>query len=351
MNTEALRGLAVLSVAYPLAPVRGDTPGGAEQVLLMLDAALVGAGATSVVLACRGSTPAGELVRTEAFTGALSDSARQRARLNHRTAIDTVIASRRIDLVHMHGLDFDRYLPDQGVPVLVTLHLPPSWYSREALFPRRLRTYLHCVSESQRRACPRGVRLLPTIENGVATARLPFVENKKDHAAVLGRICPEKGFHLAIGAAARARRPLLMAGEVFAYEAHERYFQDFVLPRIDGKNCRFLGRIGWDEKCAVISTARCVLIPSLAPETSSLVAMESLACGTPVIAFPAGALAEIVEDGVTGFLVNSEEEMANAIDRAGQIDPRMCRKAAEERFSADRMIRQYFRCYLNLIGK
>lgn len=351
MNTEALRGLAVLSVAYPLAPVRGDTPGGAEQVLLMLDAALVGAGAASLVLACRGSTPAGQPVWTEAVGGPLTEPAMQRARRNHRAAIDALLAERRIDLVHMHGLDFDGYLPDEGPPVLVTLHLPPSWYSREALFPRRLRTYLHCVSESQRRACPRGVRLLPTIENGVATARLPFVENKKDHAAVLGRICPEKGFHLAIGAAARARRPLLMAGEVFAYEAHERYFQDFVLPRIDGKNCRFLGRIGWDEKCAVISTARCVLIPSLAPETSSLVAMESLACGTPVIAFPAGALAEIVEDGVTGFLVNSEEEMANAIDRAGQIDPRMCRKAAEERFSADRMIRQYFRCYLNLIGK
>ncbi len=345
---QSLGKLTILNIAYSLAPVRGDTAGGAEQVLAMLDRALVEAGATSLVVACAGSSCAGTLIRTPAAPGVLDERARRRAWENHGRAIHEAGKHGPIDLVHMHGLDFDRYLPPPGIPVLVTLHLPPPWYSPEAFRLERPRTYLHCVSESQRRACPPGAALLSTIENGVAVQRFPYRERKSGYVAALGRICPEKGFHIAIGAAERAGRPLFMAGEVYPYEDHELYFREAVLPRIDGLNCRFLGRLGLKAKCNLLAGARCVLIPSLAPETSSLVAMEALACGTPVVAFGSGALADIVEDGVSGFLVDSVEEMAEAIEKAEQIDPKRCRKAALERFSADRMIRQYFEVYLKL---
>src|SRR5581483_2686948 len=122
-------------------------------------------------------------------------------------------------------------------------------------------------------------------------------------------ICPEKGVHLAIEASRCARIPLLIAGEVFGYDEHLRYFEEQVAPAL-GRNCRFLGSLGPHRKRRLLAHARCVLLPSLAEETCGLVAREALAAGTPVIAFRRGALPESVENGRTGFLVSSVEEMA-----------------------------------------
>jgi glycosyltransferase involved in cell wall biosynthesis len=102
------------------------------------------------------------------------------------------------------------------------------------------------------------------------------------------------------------------------------------------------------RKRRLLSAARCLLLPSLAPETSSLVTMEALACGTPVIAFPAGALPEIVEHGRTGFIVEDEREMAEAIHAATRIDPDVCRAAARQRFSFARTVERYVALYRDL---
>src|ERR1043166_436111 len=124
--------LTVLSVAYPLAPVGPDAVGGAEQVLTHLDFALVRAGHRSIVVACEGSVTAGTLVPTPTAAGVLTDETRWRVQQEHRAGIERALARWDIDLIHMHGIDFDRYLPPPGVPALVTLHLPPSWYAPEA---------------------------------------------------------------------------------------------------------------------------------------------------------------------------------------------------------------------------
>jgi len=341
--------LTVLSVAYPLAPVGLDAVGGAEQVLASLDAALVRAGHSSVVVACEGSVTAGALLATAREEGNITDAMRQRTWARHREAIGQALERYPVDLVHLHGVDFQQYLPPPGLPVLATLHLPPAWYSADALDSGRADVWLHCVSASQRLACPPGVRLLPDVPNGVPVEALAAVRPpKRDFTLMLGRVCPEKGCHLALEAARLAGVPLLIGGQVYPYPEHERYFHDEVQPRLDEKR-RFLGPLRFAPKRRLLSSARCLLIPSLAPETSSLVAMEALACGTPVVAFPSGALPDIIEHGRTGFLVRDISEMAAAIRAADTLDPELCRAAARERFSDKRMINGYFALYQRVL--
>jgi glycosyltransferase involved in cell wall biosynthesis len=340
--------LSVLSVAYPLAPVGPNAAGGSEQILTLLDRTLTREGHQSVVIAPEGSEVEGTLLATPWPQGPLDERVKQHARKNHRRMIDQALQMAHFDLVHMHSLDFHEYLPAPGVPVLATLHLPPDWYPPAIFWLKRPQTWLHCVSRTQQRACPRSKILLPPVENGVPLRRIETHVRKRNFAIALGRICPEKGFHLALDAAARADVPMVLAGEIFRYEAHERYFWDELLPRLNGTTRHFLGPVGFARKRRLLSSARCLLVPSLVPETSSLVAMEALACGTPVIAFPSGALREIVEHGKTGFLVDDVSEMAEAIRSVDSLHPEACRQAARERFSADRMLQQYVAMYARL---
>ncbi len=339
--------LSVLTVAYPLAAVGPDAVGGVEQVAGWLDAALIRAGHRSVVIAAAGSTVAGTLVATPPPGDTLDDARRHRARQHHAAAIAGALDRWRFDLVHMHGIDFHAYLPPPGVPVLATLHLPPSWYPPETFRPTRPGTWLHCVSASQHGACPPSPALLPPIPNGVPVELFAGRHARRRFALALGRICPEKGFHLAIEAARQAGLPLLLGGQVFGYETHRRYFRDEIVQRLDGWR-RFLGPVGLARKRRLLAAARCLVVPSLAPETSSLVAMEALAAGTPVIAMANGALPEIVDHGRTGFLVEDVSGMAAAIEAAPAIDPAACRDAARARFSVDGMAGRYLELYHRL---
>jgi glycosyltransferase involved in cell wall biosynthesis len=339
--------LSVLSVAYPLAPVGPDAAGGAEQILTALDHALVRNGDRSVVIACEGSRVEGSLVATPRVEGELDADARAGAHLRHRGAIERALNSRDFDLVHMHGIDFCEYLPPPGPAVLATLHLPVHWYPETVFCIERPDTWLQCVSACQERCCPPGANVVGNIGNGVPIESLQTRVRKRNFALTLARVCPEKGLHLALDAAALAGIPLLAAGEIFRYREHEQYFRQEVLPRLDSRR-RFLGPVGLEPKRRLLAAARCLLVPSLAPETSSLVSMEALACGTPVIAFPSGALPEIVEHGRTGFIVNNIEEMAGAIRKADCIDSDTCRQVARERFSASRMTAEYLELYRRL---
>lgn len=340
--------LTILSVAYPFAPVGPDAVGGAEQVLGHIDRALVEAGHRSIVVAQEGSRVAGTLVPVAAERGLLDEAARERGWARHRATIAAALATSPVDVVHLHGIDFPAYLPAFG-PVLATLHLPPSWYPGAALRPIRPDVWLHAVSRAQHEVCPAGPQLLPPIENGVPTRALVARHAKRRFAMVLGRICPEKGVHLAIEACRQTDMPLLIAGEVFPYAAHQRYFRDEVQPRLASRR-RFIGPIGFARKRRLLSAARCLLVPSLAPETSSLVAREAMACGTPVIAFPNGALPETIEHGRTGLLVDDVGQMAEAIEAVRDFSPEACRRSARDRFSLERMTGAYIARYRALIA-
>ncbi len=331
--------LTVLSVAFPFAPVHPEPVGGAEHVLGCVDARLVRDGHRSIVLAAAGSRTAGEAVEIPAPAKSKIDrDAWIFAHETYRRELARLLRENAIDVVHFHGVDFIDYVPETDVPIVATLHVPRAWYKPHALTSPRIERV--CVSRAQRATFLPDVDSSDVIENGVALDRYAPAASKGDFALALGRICPEKGFEHAIFAARRARVPLVVAGAVFPYEEHERYARDVLAPMLDGDR-RLIGPIGGERKRTLLAEARCLITTSLVQETSSIVAMEALASGTPVVGFVRGALPEIVEQGVTGFLVRDPDELPDAIERAKRLDPRACRAAAERRFSADVMTERY----------
>lgn len=344
---EAREARAILSVAYPLARVSPDAVGGAEQVLATLDAALVAAGRRSIVIAPEGSRVTGELRAFPIPAPPFDDRARAEAQREVRARLAATLAEAEVDVVHLHGLDFHAYLPAPAVPTLVTLHLPLELYPRAVL--SRVRTFEACfVSRDQRARAPwlneRSVTAEAVIPNGVDLDALLPRGRKRAFALALARVCPEKGLHLALDAAAAAEVPLAIGGEVHPYAEHQAYFARVVAPRL-GPRARFLGPLGRARKRRLLAAARCRVIASTVAETSSLVAMEALACGTPVVALASGALPEIVDHGVTGFLAHDVRGLAEGIRHAHALDPRTCRAAAEARFDATTMIGRYFARY------
>jgi glycosyltransferase involved in cell wall biosynthesis len=333
--------LHILSVAWPLAPVSRDAVGGAEQILATLDAGLVEAGHRSTVIACEGSCVTGGLVATRLPPPPWDEAALAEAEAGTRSAIRRLLARAPVDLIHLHGLDFASVLPDCDLPCLVTLHLPAAWYPPGAL--TRTHAHLVAVSHTQRRAIPQA---FATVPNGVPLGARRDVR-RRGFVLWLGRICEEKAPHAAVDVAKRAGLPLLLAGQVHDFAAHRDFFTAQLLPRLDQRR-RFLGPVGAVAKRRLLAAARCLLVTSEAEETSSLVAMEALAAGTPVVALARGALPEIVQHGRTGLLADGFDGLVEALHQIETIDRDACRAEARARFGADRMVRDYLGLYAQL---
>jgi glycosyltransferase involved in cell wall biosynthesis len=344
----------VLSIAYPFAPVGPNLVGGAEQILWDLDQAIVAAGHASVVVACEGSEPAGRLIPVPLPNlKSLDEADRDLCRSHLYEAISRALSSERVDLVHVHSLDLYGYEFPPGLPILITLHLPIEWNEADALRRYRGRAQFCYVSETQKRA---GVAIFgdaPVIENGVEVQPLDGTSKKSDFALVMGRICPEKNAHSALEAGTKAQVRVVIGGRVYPYRAHQQYFEEKIEPHLakgsSSAGHEFAGPLTREKRQEMLGKAKCLLHPTLAPETSSLVAMEALAAGTPVIAYRSGALPEIIEHGVTGFLVDGVDEMAEAMGWLVAISPQRCQEAAARRFRKEKMIERYFGLYRRML--
>jgi glycosyltransferase involved in cell wall biosynthesis len=337
--------MTVLSIAFALLPVSADSGGGSEQILWQIERGLVVAGHRSIVVAAEGSRITGCLMSTPAADGEITDKVRAVAHRAHREAIQRVLDTHQVDLLHFHGLDFAEYVPAVGPPMLTTLHLPVAWYPKHIFDIPGLS--LNFVSRSQAAAnhLPYSV---PVICNGIDLNRYRPAGRKKSFALVLSRICPEKGIDVALRLAHRLDFDLVIAGPVHPFASHQAYFNEQIAPLLDNRR-RYVGPVGGGQKQELLASAKCLLAPSVVAETSSLVAMEAIASGTPVIAFRSGALPEVVDDRITGFIVDSEDGMADAVQRVNQLHPDRCRTVATERFDSRRMVDEYLKLYQRLL--
>jgi glycosyltransferase involved in cell wall biosynthesis len=185
-----------------------------------------------------------------------------------------------------------------------------------------------------------------TIYHGIDLELLPLRERATDDLVAFGRIHPDKGTATAIEIARRAGRRLVICGIV----QDERYFREQVLPHVDGDRVRYLGSVGPAQRAAVLGAAAALLHPIAFAEPFGLSVVEAMACGTPVVAFPLGSMPEVIDDGLTGFLVEDVEAAVRAVDRAARLDRTFIRRVAERRFGAARMIDEYLALYRRLLG-
>jgi glycosyltransferase involved in cell wall biosynthesis len=243
------------------------------------------------------------------------------------------------DVVHVNdalAIPLSRFL---SKPVVHTLHHPQD-SALSALYQRHDWVHYVAISEAQRKLerMPR----LTTIHHGVRLENYRFVERKQPYLAYLGRMAPVKGAHLAIDAARLAGMALKLAGEV--QPIFKNYWETMIEPRIDGRDVEFIGEAGPDVKNELLSNATALLFPIQWNEPFGLVMIEAMACGTPVLALPGGAVGEVVVDGLNGYVCASVTDMARRAQHL-RIAPESCRDYVERHFSVARMAADYERLY------
>jgi glycosyltransferase involved in cell wall biosynthesis len=331
-------------VAYPLLPVSERSAGGAEQILWTLERELNRRGWQTEVAACTGSEIAGRLIVTGPASRAL-DAFAQRER-EHADCVVDACRTGNYALLLDHSGSFFRHARQLSVPVLASLHLPRQLYPPETFDTLSENVSFHCVSQSQSREFTDLPRMLGVVPNGIDLSRFAPPDGPRSAAVHprfllwLGRVCPEKAPHLAIAAAQRAGLPIVLAGQVYPFSWHRDYWEREVRPRIDGVQVRWVELPSFAEKSRLLREAHALLLTSQIAETSSLVALEAMASGTPVVALRRGALSEIVRPG-TGFLVESVEEMAAACARVDELRPEDCREWVAQHFSSAKMADGY----------
>jgi len=349
----------ILYVAYPLLQVSEESAGGAEQILWTLEREMGRGGTHTAVAASAGSRVSGELFSTGEPCSEPDDY--ERRRIEHEDRVVDFVHRRAregkaFDVIHDMSGSFWKRAAEIDVPVLATLHLPRSFYPAGSFDDVPENVSFNCVSKSQARSFPDLDALAGVVPNGIA----PDCFAGNDAAEIndrgrkgllwLGRICEEKAPHLALEIAGRTRLPITIAGQIYPFSYHQQYFEREVMPRLRTMpNASFISVPPANLKRRLLQEAQALLITSLAEETSSLVAMEAAASGTPVIALRRGALPEVVREGVTGFLVEDAHQAVLALQKVSGISRKACIQHAQKNFSAVKMAERYSELYERLV--
>ncbi|TFZ08754.1 glycosyltransferase family 4 protein [Ramlibacter humi] len=251
------------------------------------------------------------------------------------------------DVIHFH-IDW-LHLPVAmrcRTPSLTTLHGRLDLPDLQPLFRHFNRHPLVSISDAQRAPLPQP-NWLATVHHGLPLDLYDFHPEPQDYFAFVGRISPEKRCDRAIDIALACNMPIRIAAKVDA--ADKQYWEEVIEPMLDHPLVTFVGEIGDGDKNDFIGNARALLAPVDWPEPFGLVITEALACGTPVIAYGHGSVPELLEDGVTGFIVHDQHQAVGAAMRIGEIDRRACRESFERRFAAPVMAASYAALYRRMV--
>jgi glycosyltransferase involved in cell wall biosynthesis len=330
-----------------VAPLYESVPpkfyGGTERVVSYLTEALVQQGHEVTLFASGDSVTQARLVAPCARALRLDEQCVDQL-AHHVVLLDQVFQqAHTFDILHFH-VDYLHFplSKRQSTPHVTTLHgrldLPdlPSVYQTFPSMP------VASISNAQRLPLP-WLHWQGTVYHGLPTDLYAFQETPGTYLAFLGRIAPEKGVDQAIAIALQVGMPLKIAAKVDRVD--REYFQTVIRPLLDNTLVEYVGEISDNDKGAFLGGAYALLFPIDWPEPFGLVMIEALACGTPVIAYRRGAVPEVLEDGVTGWIVEELAAAVQAVARVAALSRARCRQVFAERFSASRMAQDYVRIY------
>lgn len=254
-------------------------------------------------------------------------------------------ASGEADLIHLNsapGLAFSKFI---NTPFIYTIHhaFDQKLADYYAMFPD---VSYAAISEYQRKRL--SLIQARTIHHGISLSRYRFQARKQPWLCFLGRIAPPKGTHIAIEIARKAGIPLKIGGEI--QPVYRDYWENMIAPQVDGRFIEYVGEVGGEEKNELLGDSLAMLFPVQWEEPFGLVMIESMACGTPVLAMPGGAVGEVVQEGVSGHLRNTADELAKCAQNL-KIAPETVRDYAEQHFSAERMTEDYIQLYSEALRK
>jgi glycosyltransferase involved in cell wall biosynthesis len=343
------RPLHIAMLAPPWIAVPPTGYGGVESVVSALTEALVAAGHDVTLFCAPGSASAARVV-TLLDAAHPHEIERALYEADHVARAFAAIERGGFDVVHDHcGFTALAMADRLGTPLVHTLHGPFDAGTSAFYAGHGHKAALVAISAAQLGTAPSVVVADAIIRNPVDVAAWPLRETKDDYLLWVGRMNEEKGPHRAIAAARAAGVPLVLAGVI--QPGQEAFFAREVAPHIDGASVSFAGEIGGAVKRSLFAGAQALLMPIRWEEPFGMVMIEALACGTPVIAFDAGAAPEVVVDGVTGYLVADVAEMAAAVERLPALSGRRCREWVVEHCDATVVAAAYAELYASVAAR
>lgn len=334
--------MKIAEIAPPFLTVPPDGYGGIEQVVALLVDGLVERGHDVTLFAGGGSQTSARLetpIAEAPGPAALGDRF-----LGLAHVLDAYDHCDEFDVVHDHTLAGPAMAASapRGPSVAHTLHGPWTDSAREFYGRIHERVDLIAISEAQR-ALNDEIRYAGVVPNGIDLGDKPFRADKDDYLVFVGRCIDDKGPEVAVEVAKRVGRPLVMA--LKRAEPHEQaYWEDVVAPRLGGDE-EVYEDLPQEELLPLVAGAEAMVFPIRWEEPFGLVITEAMACGTPVVTRPCGAAAELVDDGVTGFLCDSVDDMVEAVGRLGSLSADACRERVERHYSKDAMVEGYLRLF------
>jgi len=321
--------------------------GGTERVVSYLTEALVSGGHQVTLFASGDSVTRAHLVPIVPRSLRL-DPARPDWLVWHTVMVDRVFDhADEFDVIHFHTDCMQYPLAKRSrTPCVTTLHGRLDLPDLRALHDHFRAHPLVSISDSQRRPLS-NANWCATIYHGLPVNLYRFNPQPQDYFAFVGRISPEKRVDRAIEIAIACGTPLLIAAKVDAVD--EAYFERDIRPLLNHPLVQFVSEIGDEQKDKLIGGARALLFPVDWPEPFGLVLIESFACGTPVVAYRCGSVPELMQDGVTGYVVDNQQDAIAAARAIGRVDRRRCREVFERRFTAEKMASRYLQVYQALI--